>query len=181
MGLGLAGRSGLAWIAVVAAAAASIASLDEAAPFETYGAKTPEQSVVLADDGSKVVVKLRATSSENQPITLTIRLKASWDGFAGGAGDHPIVRATVAAAGATDAPGAETLDRAITTAPGKGELIVSAEASCAPATEACGGDFTFTLDRIEPVHSGPVVVKWTAEASISSDTGDPQVLVEVVK
>ncbi len=76
------------------------------------------------------------------------------------------------------APG-ETLDRAITTAPGTGTLTLSAGAGCTPTAGGCRADFAFTLDRIEATRSGPVTVTWTAAAQVTSNSVAPVVTISV--
>ena len=153
---------------------ASIASLDEGPPPVTSTGALAQQSVVLTETSPRVPVTVRVASTVVWDVTLTIHLDASWAGFGdagpgdAGAPDQPIVQATLDGDGGPDA--SVTLDRAITMAPGTGALILSADAPCAPAAGGCEADFTFTLDRIEPVRSGPVSVTWTAVASLTTDT-----------
>lgn len=165
------------------ASMASIASLDEAAPAREFTGSLPEQSAVLTEASGPVPVKLHVTSSqEHAGISLTIQLTASWVGFAEGAGggtpDRPIVEAMLD--GGTGGSGSQTLDRAITTAPGTGALTLVADASCTASGGGCSADFTFTLDRIERTSSGPVSVKWTPTAQVVSDGDVPLLEITVV-
>jgi hypothetical protein len=176
-------RAFLALVVTGIASVASIASLDEAAPPVTFTGTLPEQSAVLTEASGPVPVKLHVTSSqENAGITLTIQLTASWAGFAEGAGggtpNPPIVEATLD--GGAGGSGSETLDRAITTAPGTGALTLVADASCNASGGGCSADFTFTLDRIEKTPSGPVSVKWTPTAQVVSDVEATTVAITVV-
>lgn len=169
----------MALAATVVAAVASAASLDEAAPFRNFTATLPAESVVLTETSPPVSTTLRvAATRRSERLGLVIELVASWDGFApGGAGGptaYPIVRASLAGEERT------SLDRAITTAPGTGRLILSAEAPCPAEADACSADFTFTLERVEAAPSGPVSVTWTPLGSASSDELGTSVTLKVM-
>jgi hypothetical protein len=180
LGVGVDRRRIAAVAAIVAASAASVASLDEGSPPVTSTSTLGEQSAVLTETSPPLPVTVRvAAAPAVGVVSLTVHLDASWGGFAdagqgdAGAPDEPIVEATLAGLtldGGGEPDAAVTLDRAITMAPGTGALILSADAPCAPTSAGCEADFTFTLDRIEPVRSGPVSVTWTAAASVTYDT-----------
>ena len=174
------GRRIAAVAAIVAASVASVASLDMAEPPVTSTGALGEQSAVLDETSPALPVTVRvAVTPGSSVVSLTVHLDARWEGFAdagpddAGAPSEPIVEATlggVSVDGGSDPDAAMTLDRAITMAPGTGALILSADAPCVGTSTRCEADFTFTLDRIEPVRSGPVSVTWTASASVVQDT-----------
>lgn len=176
-------RARLALVVTGIASMASVASLDEAAPAMTFTGSIPEQSAIMTETSDPVSVKLHVTSSQAlEGVSLTIQLTATWagfaDGFGGGMPDTPIVEAALD--GGAGGSGSETLDRAITMAPGTGALTLVADATCEVASAGCSADFTFTLDRIERTRSGPVAVKWTPTASVVSDGEAPTVAITVV-